>query len=194
MEKEQFVGYEIHTLDNMFGRCIALLAEKHGITFMQGWIIQYLYEHPEEEVFQKDLEAFFHIARSTATGILQLMEKRGFLHREPVAHDARLKRLILSEKGRQQELTILQSLQELEIAFQKDIPPEKLAIFFEVIQQMKNNISANSLFSKLPQDCSCIPPSDPDKAKEECPRNPHADIPDSQKEHLPDIHSDMLSN
>ena len=36
-------------------------------------------------MFQRDVEAEFNIRRSTATGILQLMEKNGFLLREPVA-------------------------------------------------------------------------------------------------------------
>ena len=42
---------------------------------MQSWIIRFLYEHSEEDIYQRDIEAEFSIARSTATGILKLMEK-----------------------------------------------------------------------------------------------------------------------
>lgn len=42
-------------------------------------------------IFQKDLETEFCIGRSTVTNILNLMEKKGFVRRESVSYDARLK-------------------------------------------------------------------------------------------------------
>lgn len=140
MENKQIVGYEIHTLDNMIGRIIKLLIEKNGITQMQSWIINYLYEHPGEDVFQKDLESQFRIARSTATGILKLMEKKELLRREPVPSDARLKRLVLTEKGIGKKLAIIRSLDEIETLLKDQISQEELDTFFRVIHQMKRNI------------------------------------------------------
>lgn len=144
MEQKRLIGHEIHTLDNMIGRLISSLCETDGLTRMQSWIIGYLYEHDGENIFQKDLESQFRIARSTATGILQLMEKRGFLRREPVSTDARLKRLVLTEKGISHQLTVIRNMKEFEQMLQKDIPPEKLAAFFEVIHQIKQNLENNS--------------------------------------------------
>ena len=140
MENKQIVGYEIHTMDNMIGRIIKLLIEKNGITQMQSWIINYLYEHPGEDVFQKDLESQFRIARSTATGILKLMEKKELLRREPVPSDARLKRLVLTEKGIGKKLAIIRSLDEIETLLKDQISQEELDTFFRVIHQMKRNI------------------------------------------------------
>lgn len=140
MENKQIVGYEIHTLDNMIGRIIKLLIEKNGITQMQSWIINYLYENPGEDVFQKDLESQFRIARSTATGILKLMEKKELLRREPVPSDARLKRLVLTEKGIGKKLAIIRSLDEIETLLKDQISQEELDTFFRVIHQMKRNI------------------------------------------------------
>lgn len=140
MENKQIVGYEIHTLDNMISRIIKLLIEKNGITQMQSWIINYLYEHPGEDVFQKDLESQFRIARSTATGILKLMEKKELLRREPVPSDARLKRLVLTEKGIGKKLAIIRSLDEIETLLKDQISQEELDTFFRVIHQMKRNI------------------------------------------------------
>ena len=140
MENKQIVGYEIHTLDNMIGRIIKLLIEKNGITQMQSWIINYLYDHPEEDVFQKDLESQFRIARSTATGILKLMEKKELLRREPVPSDARLKRLVLTEKGIGKKLAIIRSLDEIETLLKDQISQDELDTFFSVIHQMKRNI------------------------------------------------------
>ncbi|MDO4306481.1 MAG: helix-turn-helix domain-containing protein [Eubacteriales bacterium] len=140
MENKKHVGYEIHTLDNMIGRKVAVLCEKEGLTQMQSWIIGYLYTHPSENIFQKDIEAQFHIARSTATGILQLMEKREFLYREPFSGDARLKRLILTEKGISHHLSIIRDRDRMERILKTGISQEDLDIFMEVIHQMKRNI------------------------------------------------------
>lgn len=140
MEEKRIVGYEIHTLDNMIGRLIAVQLEKEGLTHMQSWIIRYLYEHSDENIFQRDLEAQFHIARSTASGILQLMEKRGLLTREPVPGDARLKRLILTEKGIDKQLAVMNLLAQMEAFLQSGISDEELDSFINIIHHMKRTI------------------------------------------------------
>lgn len=144
MEQKRLIGHEIHTLDNMIGRQIFSICKDDGLTKMQGWIIRYLYDHADEYVFQKDLEVQFRIARSTATGILQLMEKKGFLEREPVSSDARLKRLVLTQKGISHQLTVIERMTQFEQMLQKNIPPQSLEIFFEVIRQMKQNVEDNT--------------------------------------------------
>lgn len=140
MEEKRIIGYEIHTLDNMIGRLIAVQLEKEGLTHMQSWIIRYLYEHSDENIFQRDLEAQFHIARSTASGILQLMEKRGLLTREPVPGDARLKRLILTEKGIDKQLAVMNLLAQMEAFLQSGISDEELDSFINIIHHMKRTI------------------------------------------------------
>ena len=79
MKPTPHIGYEIHTLDHTIGKLVLSLKSKLGkdsnLTQMQGWIIGYLYEHTGENIFQKDIEAHFCIARSTA-GILSLWKKK----------------------------------------------------------------------------------------------------------------------
>ena len=66
----------------------------HPGTMMQKMFLGYLEVHEDQPVFQRDLESAFHIRRSTATGILQIMVRDGLIVREPVEGDARLKRLV----------------------------------------------------------------------------------------------------
>ena len=98
MKGERHVGGEIRVLSNLIKRCMddGMPPETTG---MQGWIIGFLHRNEDRDMFQRDVEAEFNIRRSTATGILQLMEKNGFLLREPVAYDARLKKLVLTPKA-----------------------------------------------------------------------------------------------
>ena len=80
---ERQIGYEVRTLNQVIGRLVnsyqSKVDEKAGINRMQGWIIGYLYRHSEEAVFQKDLEAEFQMARSTASGILRQWRRKSLL-------------------------------------------------------------------------------------------------------------------
>ena len=101
MKPEEHIGMELKRLDNEIHSRMAVFRAETGaddLTMMQSWIIGFLYKKRDQEIFQKDIEAEFSIARSTATGILQLMEKKGYIQRENLPRDARLKRLTLTEK------------------------------------------------------------------------------------------------
>ena len=129
VEYRDHIGFENKRLENeIHSRMTAYRAAMGGeeLTMMQSWIIRFLYEHSEEDIYQRDIEAEFSIARSTATGILKLMEKRGYIRRVSVERDARLKQLELTEVGiRMQEGTIRN---------------EELEVFFRVIRKMRSNI------------------------------------------------------
>ena len=73
--------------------------EMDNVTGMHGYIIGYLKSRGSEDVFQRDVEQRFSMRRSTATAILQLMEKNGLIIRSAVDYDARLKRIQLTEKA-----------------------------------------------------------------------------------------------
>ena len=109
--KKRKIGHELRTLDNMMSRNLMAAARERGVdelTAMHGWILGYLCRNEHKDIFQKDIEAEFKICRSTVTNILKLMEKKGYIKRESVPYDARLKKLVLTEAGvRFHENTIL---------------------------------------------------------------------------------------
>lgn len=68
------------------------------VTLMHGWILRYLYEHQDAEIYQKDIEKYFGICRSGVTNIIQALEKKGLVCRASVASDARLKKVMLTRQ------------------------------------------------------------------------------------------------
>lgn len=103
-EGPQVIPAQLHRVDNLIFRRLNQFSRANGVeqtTPMHGWIIEYLYRHRDEPVFQRDIEREFSITRSTVTNILQLMERKGYITRRSVEQDARLKQLVLTEKGRQ---------------------------------------------------------------------------------------------
>ena len=149
MKPTPHIGYEIHTLDHTIGKLVLSLKSKLGkdsdLTQMQGWIIGYLYEHTGENIFQKDIEAHFCISRSTATGILKLMEKKGYLIRETVPDDRRLKRLILTEKAASLQKATIAYFGEMEKMLIAGISPEDLESFCRVLSQIRTNAETGAV-------------------------------------------------
>ena len=110
-EGPQVIPAQIRRVDNLIFRKINQFTRANGVeqaSPMHGWIIEYLYRHKDEPVFQRDIEREFSITRSTVTNILQLMERKGYIQRLSVPQDARLKQLVLTEEGiRLHEKTLL---------------------------------------------------------------------------------------
>ena len=111
------IGFIVRSLDNMMMRNAVgdEKSEKKGMMpVMQGWIIGYLYDHKDEEIFQRDIEAEFYIARSTVTCLVKQMEQKGYIARVAVERDCRLKRLCLLEKGEKLHECFLQNIDNVE--------------------------------------------------------------------------------
>ena len=101
-EGPQVIPAQMRRVDNLIFRKINQFSRANGVeqaTPMHGWIIEYLYRHRDTAVFQRDIEREFSITRSTVTNILQLMERKGYIERQSVPQDARLKKLVLTEEG-----------------------------------------------------------------------------------------------
>ena len=143
-KKDLQLGYEIKTLDNMIHRMVMNISIRNGmdqVTVMHGWIIAYLYENQDKDIYQKDIENTFRITRSTVTNILKLMEKKGYIRRISVEKDARLKKIILTPMAAQiqrQNFSDIHNIMEKQMT--RDIPPEELACFLRVLGKMKQNL------------------------------------------------------
>lgn len=142
-ENEKKIGFSIHKLDHLFRKRLSASVERAGIdeiTLMHGWIIRYLYERRGDDVFQRDIEKNFSIGRSTVTGIIQLMERKGYLRRESVEHDARLKKVLLTEKGIYAHESIEDIIEGLNRQIMQGINEEELKIFYGVLHKLEKNL------------------------------------------------------
>ena len=139
----KIVGYEIKTLDNLITREILAIAKKEGypnLTTVQIRIMRYLFKNQDKEIYQKDIEKNFVIRRSTASGILDTMEKNKMILRVASEFDLRTKKIVLTDKY----INKIDFLEELIENFQDNllsgISDNELNTFFSVIDKMKNNL------------------------------------------------------
>jgi len=145
MRNEEKLGLIVHGLDNMLLRNLYAHLKAYGLdeaTVMHSWILKYLEDNKDTEVFQKDLETVFSCNRSTVTNILQLMEKKGYIKRESVERDARLKRIILQDKGYETLKSLEKMNRELAEDTLRGISKEELYTFYRVADKLKTNLEA----------------------------------------------------
>ena len=134
------IGKEIREIQQLLHQKMEQFKAQTGIelTYIQSRVIKYV--SSQQITFQKDIEKEFKIRRSTATQILQVLERDGFIERESVDQDARLKKIILTEKSAQLQGQIESNINAMEKLLRKDISEENLTVFFAVIDQIKKNI------------------------------------------------------
>ncbi len=141
---ERHLGFEIRRLSNLFKRNIdraaaqVLPGESTGI---QVWMLGYIARESEtNDVFQRDIEKRFNVRRASATGMLQLMEKNGMITRESVPYDARLKKIVLTERGGAAAAEMKNMLDRFERELREDVGDEDLAVFYRVVDKIRSKM------------------------------------------------------
>lgn len=103
MKKRLNLGKELHRLDVRASRILCQELSACGLDELSGTngrIIRFLNENEDHDVYQRDVEKEFGITRSTASRVITLMEEKGLVVRSGVSHDARLKKLTLTEQAK----------------------------------------------------------------------------------------------
>ncbi len=139
MEPNSHVGAKIRTLSNLIRRRLDEEMPPE-VTGVHGWIIGFLCRNEGRDMFQRDIEAEFNLRRSTATGILQLMEKNGLLRREPVPYDARLKKLLLTPKALALHRDVMKRIDATEARIRKGVSAQELRDFFAIVEKFRKNL------------------------------------------------------
>ena len=140
--KERNIGFEIKTTSNLIRRKIENeISEDENMTGNQGYILGFLYHQKDRDIFQKDIEQEFSIRRSTATGILNVMEKNDLIKRVSSKEDARLKKIILTKKGLKMHQQSYNKMQLIEKNLKNKLTEKEIEEFFHILDKIKDNIN-----------------------------------------------------
>ena len=112
------VGHEIHVLSNMIGRKI------------------------DEEKRQRNMGDVSPVqTRSTVTGILQLMEKKGYIVRVSVPTDARLKQILLTNQGEDLYYEFRDHIQTMEKLLVQGMTEEEIDQLIFLLGKIRKNLT-----------------------------------------------------
>lgn len=138
---ERKIVLEVRLLRQMIKHKIQEDRKKKQIELTHGQIRVLLYINKQDKsVYQKDIEELLHIRRSTATEMLNVLERDGYIIRKQAHHDRRLKEIHITPKARKAVKQFKGYVDKFEKKLIKNIEEEDLQIFFKVFDQIKENI------------------------------------------------------
>ena len=142
MSHKETILYSLKMIDNLVRKLMDrhITAAKQGLTIMHTWIVGFLYNNPDRAVYQRDIEREFRINRATVSGMISLMEQKGLIRRLSVSHDARLKKLELTQLGQELHEKQVRRFEALEGTMEDALTPEELRQLFVITDKLRHTL------------------------------------------------------
>ena len=135
------LGKGVHILSRQLKREMDFRLAKYGITGVQSAMIGFIYEESrKKDVFAKDIEKNFDIRRASIAGMLQNMEKNGLIKRETIDNDARLRRIVLTDKALEIRKEVRKNIRKVEKQAVEGLTKEEIRSYVELTKKMSTNL------------------------------------------------------
>ena len=141
------VAVEIKVLNHLIIRDLeqrARLAGGDMISGINGMIMGYILQHSDRDVYQRELESEFGITRSTASKVVNLMERKGLIKRVQAEHDARQRMLRLTERARELASAAREETENLSLKLLKGFDEGEIDALMRYIVRMTDNMRADA--------------------------------------------------
>lgn len=106
----------------------------------QGTTLQFLSDHDQKNIYQKDIEEFHQISKSAASHLVKRMEKNNFIQTSTLPEDKRHKIIQLTDLGYEKSVMMDQFFTLLKDLIFADIPQADLDHFDRTLQLIEQNI------------------------------------------------------
>ncbi len=111
------------------------------ISRRQAAVIGIIDEYQGKPIFQKDISRILKIRRSTATSMLQDMEREDLIKRVPVGGDMRLKQLLLTEKSMRFAMLIREEFTMIQETIIRGFSEDEKKQFRNYLERIKENLT-----------------------------------------------------
>jgi MarR family multiple gene transcriptional regulator MgrA len=141
LEKILKIGMLLRMLNNkLTAQCNKDMGEV-DLTGSQSNIMGYLMLNEGREVNQRDIELEFGLMNPTVTGILNRLEKKGFINRVKSEVDGRYKRVELTERGREVPEAIRKKAADMGKRLLKGLSESEIESLENTLKKLIDNIS-----------------------------------------------------
>lgn len=135
------IGKEMREVQQLLHRKYELKKEQQSekLTQVQVHVLMYIHRH-DGQVFQKDIEQHLKVRRSTASQILNVLERESYVERMRLESDARMKEIVVTDKTLALIDSMEKHMKETESMLRVNISEDEMETFFKVIDQIKENL------------------------------------------------------
>ncbi len=141
--KPKRLGRELKSTSNLFSRnlenCEAFRYALE-LTSANAFILGFLARNSDIDIYQKTIEEKFSITKSTASKVLKLMEQNGLIERLIVPNDARLKKIVITEKGLNVSKSVRNGIDSVQEKAFKGFSQEEQDNLFSYLERIKENL------------------------------------------------------
>ena len=115
------------------------------LTDTQAIVLHYiLFESRKRDVFGKDVESYFGIKASSVNSIINYLEVAGYVRREPVKEDRRLKKLVATERAREIEAWLMENIHYGVVDIFAGFTEEEMQELKSLMEKMRVNLISMS--------------------------------------------------
>lgn len=114
--KNYNVGYLLKKINDNFEYNLNIRLSKFDLTLSQGRVLKSILTANEQnqDIMQKDIEIELKLSNPTVTGIIKRLEAKAYVYREASISDRRSKLLYVTDKAKDVDKAILDSINENE--------------------------------------------------------------------------------
>ncbi len=127
-----------------FKRDASALFREHGLTFSQYNVLRVLDASLDGENTMRDTSKIMLASGANMSGIAKRLEKGGFIIRKGDPNDDRLKRLQITEKGKQTLDDISEAKEQRIKTYLNDYSDKEKSVLLDMLREMRKQINRRS--------------------------------------------------
>jgi MarR family transcriptional regulator, organic hydroperoxide resistance regulator len=146
MRKEETVDHNIKMAWHAIARMYNQQAVQYDATMSMGFVL--LNINSEEGTPATKIAPLMGLEARSLTRLLKSMEEKKLIYREADKFDKRSVRIRLTKEGKIKKEKAREKVLRFNEVVRKEIPMQKLHVFFEVLQNINQLIEQNSIYDK----------------------------------------------
>ncbi|WP_300560546.1 MarR family winged helix-turn-helix transcriptional regulator [Companilactobacillus sp.] len=131
-------------LEQLINKKVSQVFEQSGvetISYSSFSVLEYLETHQDSNVFQKDIERALSVNRATASKMIKLLTKKGYVSQKTFSEDARYKLLFLTDTGRTLYQADVKAASNLDRFFNDVLSTEDFEAFDRMYEKLEKELS-----------------------------------------------------
>lgn len=135
------LGRQVVYCGHLARLCLEERMRQFGVTPVQAYAMRFLARGEEaREITQRDLERELRLKAPTVNGVVDRLEEKGFLVRQPSPTDGRCRLLRLTDTGREAAAAFLSAMEDTEALFRSALTDREQQIFQELLSRIVTNL------------------------------------------------------
>jgi DNA-binding MarR family transcriptional regulator len=147
MRREETVDYHIKAAWHSIARMYNQQALEYDATMSMGFVL--LNINSEEGTPATKIAPLMGLEARSLTRLLKSMEEKKLIYREADKNDKRSVRIHVTKEGREKKERARETVVRFNEVIREEIPADKLAVFFDVLQKINQLLDDNEIYKKI---------------------------------------------